>query len=182
MMKKLFIALLSIAVFLLLVFLVVAKPYETIYEQRVSTDPVNVVVEFVNVTGDSNCAKLYVTESDSNVMKGSALFPSTPDNIPTPDDGVYAYAGNVFKLTGYAYEWVFRNAITGNENKKNSRRFDVIKWEIMSPYTVWSERQGADGVPLTEILTTPLAYEFKSEDYRPVLFEMNNYIDCLAGQ
>jgi len=182
MIKKLFIAFLSITVFLLLVFLVVAKPYETIYEQRVSTVPVNLVVEFVNVTGDSNCTKLYVTDSDSDIKNGSALFPSTPDNIPAPDDGVYAYAGNVFKLTGYAYEWVFRNAITGNENKKNSRRFDVIKWEIRSPYTIWSERQGADGEPLIEKVTTPLVYEFKSEDYRPALFKMNNYIDCLDGQ
>jgi len=182
MMKKLIIVFLSITAFFILVFLVVAKPYETIHEQRVSTVPVSIVVEFVNVTGDSNCTKLYVTKSDTNVVKGSALFPSTSDTIPAPDDGAYAYAGNVFKLTGYAYEWVFRNAITGNKNKKKSRRFDVIKWEIMSPYTVWSERQGADGVPLTEILTTPLAYEFKSEDYRPALFKMNNYIDCLAGQ
>jgi len=181
-MKKLFIVFLSITVFLLLVFLVVAKPYETMDEQRVSTVPVNIIVEFVNVTGDSNCTKLYVKESDTDIENGSALFPSIPDNIPAPDDGAHAYADNVFKLTGYTYEWVFRNAITGSENRKKSRRFDVIKWEILSPYTIWSERQGVDGEPLTEILTTPLAYEFKFEDHQPALFKMNNYIDCLAGQ
>lgn len=169
-----------ITTFIIFVYIYYAKPYETFYEDRGSVDPVVITVEFVNVAGNPNCTKLYIKVPELSVTKGLAVFPSIPDSIPSSDEGDYAYAGNVFKLTGYTYEWVFHNLITGAEYSKRSERFDVIKWEIITPYTVWSNRQGIDGEPLNQTIMTPLVYEAVEDNMRPEKFKMSNYINCLV--
>jgi len=182
MIKKILFVLILITIFIILVYIYFAKPYETFSENRESVDPVVITVEFVNVTGDPNCTKLYIKEPELGATKGLAVFPAIPDSIPSPDEGDYAYAGNVFKLTGYTYEWVFHNSITGAEYSKRSERFDVAKWEIMTPYTIWSDRHGVDGEPLNKTIMTPLAYEAVENNMRSEKFKMSNYINCLAGQ
>ena len=162
--------------------IIVLKPYETFQERRVGTSQIQILVEYVNVTGDPGCTKLYLLKSKSTKKSDLAIFPAVPKIIQSPDDGEYAYDGNNFKLTGYPYEWVFHNLITGEERSLRSPRFDVVKWEINVPYTVWSEEQGEDGEPLTEKRSLPLTFEFKMDDQVPVIFKMNNYVDCLAGQ
>ncbi len=176
-MKKILIIIIA---FVILGLFILAKPYETLQEKRVDADKITILTKFINVTGSPNCAKLYMIESVSNIEKNSAIFTATPETIPAPDDGEYAYADNIFKITGYPYEWIYTNLITGDEHRKKSKRFDVVKWEIITPYTVWLPQQG-DG-PLIEKRTTALVYKLKSDDHRAVLFKMDNYIDCFAGQ
>lgn len=181
-MKKILIAIFSIFVFMIIWLFFLIKPYEVLQEKRVATGQVKILTEYVNVTGDPNCTKLYLLESEPNKQHGLAIFPAVPITIPPPDDGDYAYAGNIFKLTGYPYEWVYRNSITGDERRERSQRFDVVKWEIIVPYTVWSKRQGEDDESLTEERSLPLTFELKTDDLLPHSFKMVNYIDCLAEQ
>lgn len=181
-MKKFLITLLIFLAAIISGFVYLVKPYETFEERRLGSHQIKVIANYVNVTGDPNCTKLYVTSPEPSDEPGKAIFPAVPEAIPSPDDGEYAYHGNRFELTGFPYEWVYRNIITGAERRVNSQRFDVVKWKIIVPYTVWSDKQSGDGGPLNEIRSMPLVYEYTDDDYSPNKFRMDNYINCLAGQ
>lgn len=169
---------LVLTISILLFFLI--KPYESFREVRRSSYPVTILTTFMNVTGEGGCAKLYTSIATGGVNSQQAIFPALPEGMPAPDDGEYAYHDNVFQLTGFAYNWVFSNKITGSEWHKKSRRFDVIKWKLFPPYAVWVSTGGEGGEPTSEMKYEPLMFEFKSTDYSTAHFKLGNYVDCLA--
>lgn len=180
-MKKL---LLKIALILSLIigggYLILMKPYESLHQVRRDGPPVTLLAEYVNVTGDPNCTKLYVASPDSGSSTQHAVFPAFPVDLPVPDDGIYAYHGNQFELTGFQYEWVLRNGITGSEQRMPSRRIDVIHWELLQPYSVWLPAATEDYPPSIEKRDNPVSPGNKSGVYPADSFGVENYLDCLA--
>ncbi len=172
--------LMVLTIFVLLFFLV--KPYESYREVRNNPGPVIIMAKFENVTGDPGCAKLYTRSASNGAAGQQPVFPALPEGMPAPDDGPYAYQGNAFELTGFTYDWVFTNKITGSERHKKSARFDVIKWKLSQPYTVWASAGEGDEAPSIEKRYEPIMYEFKSSDYSAGHFKLGNYVDCLANQ
>ncbi len=156
------------------------KPYESFREVRNNPDPVTIMAKFENVTGDPGCAKLYTKSVKNGVTGQQSVFPALPEGMPAPANRPYAYQGNVFELTGFAYDWVFTNKITGSKRHKKSGRFDVIKWRLLQPNTVWASAGEGDEAPKTETRYEPVIYEYISSDYSSRNFKLGNYVDCLA--
>jgi hypothetical protein len=172
--------LMVLIIFVLLFFLV--RPYESYREVRNNPGPVTIMAKFENVTGDPGCAKLYTKSIKNGETGQQPVFPALPEGMSAPDDGPYAYQGNVFELTGFTYDWVFTNKITGSERHKKSGRFDIIKWRLLQPYTVWETAGGEDEAPSIEKRYEPIMYVFNSPDYFAGNFKPGNYVDCLANQ
>jgi hypothetical protein len=166
-----FLALTGVVVFLL-------KPYEIIEEVRTSDHPAKVNAVFVNFTGDASCAKLYRYAGSNISAISSPIFPALPEEIPPPDEGLIAYSNNIFKLTGYEYQLVKKNLLTGSTVSQTSNRFDVISWEIVPPYKIWTEKTDKDGILLAETKSDLLAYSLSNSAYKPDLFRKGNYTDC----
>lgn len=167
-------------IFVMLIFLF--KPYESFHEVRNNTGPITITAKFENVTGDPGCAKLYTGNTRNGSSDLQPVFPALPDGMPAPDDGPYAYQNNVFELTGFTYDWVFLNKITGLEQRERSGRFDVIKWKLFQPYTVWVKTGADNEGRATEKRYAPIMYDYKSSDYSPANFTLGNYVDCLANE
>jgi len=178
MIKKLFITILILVLILAGVFIFLFKPYETLKEER-STNEIKIIhAVFINYTGDDSCAKLYRYNNNDVSKITSPVFPALPEGMPAPDDGRTAYANNSFKLTGYDYKFVKRNMLTGTVESSESNRFDVISWEIVQPYKVWTDKTDKDGMLLIETQNKAIEYTLKSDNHRPEVFQKGNYIDC----
>ena len=179
-MKKALVVFMVMFCVCVLLYLYLAKPYESLREVRRGEAAVTFFAEYVNVTGDPNCAKLYVTNTELNTVGQLAVFPAVADGLPAPDDGSYAYHGNRFKITGFPYDWIRSNSITGFEQRAPSRRVDVVKWELIAPYSIWVSSDDETVAAGSEIVQEPLINQLQNIDVPISEFRMSNYIDCLA--
>lgn len=158
------------------------QPYVILEENRLTAQPVTVKTIFVNVTGDPLCAKLYkLDESVSGKLVASKepLYLALPQDIPSPEDGAQAYSDNLFIVTGYPYEWIEKNRLTGATKITQSYRFDVIAWEIVAPYKIWAGQWG-EGVSIDAATAVePISHRFDGDHSDPGVFVKRNYVDCL---
>lgn len=178
MVKKIFISLLILIFVLAGILVFLLKPYERLEEVRTSNQLNAINAVFVNFTGDASCAKLYRYKDGNISMISSPIFPALAGNMPPPDDGPTAYSDNIFKLTGYDYQFIKTNLLTHNKISQKSNRFDVVSWEIVPPYKVWTEKTDEDGVILVETKSDPIAQSLDIKTFEPGLFQKANYIDC----
>lgn len=177
--------LLIILALLIAGYLYLFQPHITFEEVRVSNQPGNVTAVFVNVTGDPLCAKLYKLDHMDNhkpVASKDPLFIALPNLAPSPVRGNLGYADNIYSLKGYNYQYVTRNRLAGTTKTRPSHRFDVIKWEIVTPYKKWKD-SGPEGKTMAKavISSESVAYEFNSTDHSRNQFVSDNYVDCLSG-
>ena len=158
------------------------QPHVSFEEVRISNQLKEVNAVFVNVTGDPLCAKLYkLDRMDNNkpVASDTPFFITLPDGAPSPIGGNLGYADNIYVLRGYAYQYEEKNLLTGASNTMPSYRFDVIAWEIKTPYKKWKEPAPNEvGSIESKISTDPVSFQFTDTDHNPSQFIDNNYIDC----
>lgn len=135
-------------------FLWLTKPHMSYVSTRATDSPVQVEVEYVNVTGDALCSKLYQLVDDEATDK--AVFPNVPDDIPDPHDVDDLADGDRLTIEGFPYEWSAINRVTGTTTTKATGMVDVIAWE------------GPDG----------LAFRSKLQADSGEIFDRRNYTDC----
>lgn len=176
--KRIFIFLLIIVLILTGIIVFLFKPYINIEEVRTSNQLKVINTVFVNLTGDASCAKLYRYVGDDISSISSPIFSALPEGIPPPDEGPTAYSNNIFKLTGHEYHFVMKNILTGSTASQISNRLDVISWEIVPPYKIWTEKTDKDGILLAETKSDSVAYSLDGDTYEPNLFSKANYNDC----
>ena len=155
------------------------NPFENIIEQRASNNVETIKVIYVNITGNDNCAKLYkVADSPKE-----AVFPAYPQVIESIEETKLAYSDNVFILKGYSYNWVTKNSLTGSKVTEKSPRFDVIEWQVITPYTIWTEKTDKDGMVLAEKSSEPKKYKIEKYEIETesnnAVFIKENTIDCM---
>lgn len=181
-MKKI-VLLLIVAVTLIVGYFYLFQPHMTFKEVRISSKPDEVDAVYVNVTGNPSCAKLYRLESMDNgkpVASDDPLFLAMPKGLPSPEDGKLACSDNLFLIKGYGYQFEERNKLTGHSKITPSNRFDVVAWEVITPYKIWK-----DGVPGSKsaidvmIATTPVQHQIEKTDHHSGQFVKGNYVDCL---
>ena len=136
------------------------------------------VSEYVNITSDANCTRLYQKTNDQ-VDYSRPIYPAFAGNMPSPDDGPYAYDKNKFKITGFSYQYEKHNLITGSVEIFPSYRIDVITWEAIPPYMVWTEKIDANDMVIAELNETPLFYSIDPDKYPADSFHIGNYINCM---
>ncbi len=134
---------------------------------------------YVNVTGESLCAKLYVFEGDDITNTIHPIFPALPNNMLSPEDTNAAYHDNIFYLKGYDYLYVKENVLTGEKEEKDSYRFDVISWEVHVPYKVWSGDTNDEGIVVSETASKTIKYVYSGDDGEEIKNKKANYVDCL---
>lgn len=159
------------------------QPHIAFVEVRISKKPNEMKAIYVNVTGDPLCAKLYRIErmkGDEPIAGNEPLFLALPKGMPSPEDGKFAYSGNLFLIEGYGYQYEERNKLTGKIKTTPSNRFDVIAWEVIAPYKVWKNSDPGNNTPRGAITAaTPVANRMESSDQSPSQFIKGNYVDCL---
>ena len=179
-MNKIFIYLIIILLVLLVGFVYLFEPYIDLSRERVSSKPSDVNAIYINVTGDASCAKLYKLSNNAiSKVTSEPLFLALPFNMPSPEDGEWAYADNVFRLKGYEYIWVEKNYLTNTRKETPAARFDVISWEIVTPYKRWESVNKEGGSTAFEESNEIVAYNIKNNDHNPNNFRFRSYIDCL---
>ena len=143
--------LLATIIFIVVSFFIwLTKPYMDYQNVRLNNEPIEVVVEYRSMTGDSLCTKLY------NVNNNQGISPNVPDDVPDPHDITALTEGSRITLVGYSYEWQAKNLVTGNIQKKPSGMMDVIVWN------------GAGDTSFKTQLKNP----------GPQQFNRKNYSDC----
>jgi len=158
------------------------EPYIEVSEKRVSTEYIVVDAVYINVTGDASCAKLYkISNKKSNSTKETKepLFLALPAKMLSPEDGVWSYANNSFRLKGFEYYWIEKNILTNKLKQSPNARFDVISWELVTPYNKWLNIGIEGGTTEFKESSEPISYKMKNDDYNPNNFEFRSYIDCL---
>lgn len=167
-------------VFCVFVFVYLWAPYVAVEELRLGQTPQAMTLEYVNVTGEPGCTKFYRVSHDA-VDDSQPVFPAHTADMPALDEGVYSYHGNRFLITGYPYQYVRKNWLTGVVTTRESHRFDVISWRIETPYTVWSGKDDAEGTTLSEIRTEKREYAVFQSQLAAENFHSDNYIDCMKN-
>ena len=163
-------------------YLLLFKPYLKLVRERISSKPVTVETVYVNVTGDSHCAKLYLLDQmvdGKPIITNKPLFLYLPINITSPINGELAVSDNIFVLKGYRYKWVETNLLTNTKREFPAARFDVISWRIVPPYKKWAQQADEQGMIGQDIATDPVSQTYSSSDHNRDLFIGENSIDCL---
>ncbi len=182
MLKKITVLFLLVLLMLVGLFVYVLEPHIDLDRERVSTKPIEIDTIYVNVTGESGCAKLYKLDTankENPVVTKTPVFVYLPEGIPSPEDGHYAYADNKFTLNGYGYKWVKKNIITGEKVEYPAARFDVVSWRLHTPYKLWASLASSKQVPDVKTSANPVEYVYESSDHNPTYFIGQNSIDCL---
>ncbi len=154
-------------------------PFTSYKEVRKGNKIREIKVVYVNVTGESLCAKLYTFEGDDITKTRTPIFPALPSNMLSPEDTNAAYHDNIFYLKGYDYFYVKENVLTGEKEEKDSYRFDVISWEAHVPYKVWSGDTSDEGIMVSETSSKPIKFVYSGDD-EGQHFKKANYVDCLG--
>ncbi|GAB1258519.1 hypothetical protein NBRC116494_30210 [Aurantivibrio plasticivorans] len=134
-----------------LVFL--TQPYNAIHFERSSNEPVTLSAKFLNATDDPLCTNIYVGDEATGF---SGVLPRFPSDLPDLHSTDSVEFGESVELTGFQYEWVKRNKITGAEVRKPTGRMDVLAWS--------TERIGEQRTKL--------------EGLKPSDFNGENYTSC----
>ena len=143
MVKKLSIVLFALACLVVAVFIALTKPYMEYGYGRVDNQPVTIEVEYINVTGDPLCTKLYKVINGE--VSDEGIFPNIPSDIPDPHDVAELTDGDRLSLTGYLYEWQEKNLITGNTQHRSVNQIDVISWQQGNHLVYKSSLKGISG-------------------------------------
>ncbi|MBT1064087.1 hypothetical protein KJY73_10910 [Bowmanella sp. Y26] len=177
-MKKFFLITISI---ILAVFFWLFQPFSSFSEERLSSQPERVTVVYVTVTGDPQCTKLYKLDSwqdNKPIASKEPVLLALPERLPSPEDGDYAYADNVFELTGFRYQFQESNRLTGSVAVRPSNRFDLVAWTIVTPYKRWKTVTTDPNDPF-ETSNQPLDFSVEEGGFEPEDFTKVNSIDCL---
>ncbi len=79
-----------------------------------------------------------VLDNAGNIAN-SPLSIRVPKGVPHPEYSAAAHPGNVFWLTGYRYQTIQTNRITGYQVFLPSFRFDAIRWWVEAPYQSYTD-------------------------------------------
>lgn len=180
---KKIVLLLIVAVTFFVGYLFLFQPHITFKEVRISSKPDEIVAVYVNITGNPSCAKLYRLERMENgkpVASDDPIFLTMPKDLPSPEDGKLACTDNVFHMKGYGYQFEQHNKLTGHSRITPSNRFDVVAWEVITPYKIRKDSVSASNASI-EVMTatTPVQYQLEQTDHHPDQFVKDNYVDCL---
>lgn len=150
-----------------------AEPYLVFEERRVSDQPETFEVTYKSGTcpkpvGEPCVVSKFdaVTARSTKIVDGvphttvehSSLILALPLAIPCPEDTGLAVDGNEFLVTGYPYESVEKNILTGSRRDLWKLRIDVVAWEVVGPYAV----SGENG--MQENMTGPVVHEMLGDD------------------
>ncbi len=108
-------------------FVWLTTPYMSYETNRSTNEIVTITAEYLNITGDPLCSKLY--EIIDGETSDKAIFPNMPKDIPDPHDMTVLKDGDRLKIRGYRYQWKARNLITGNIEARPAGMVDVVAWE-----------------------------------------------------
>lgn len=153
----------------------VLAPLEKLYEVRATNKIENIRAKYINITGESNCAKLYEVFDKSE----KAVFSAYPDGVPAIEETSLAYSDNVFNIKGYRYHWIRENKLTGKKEITKSHRIDVSAWAVETPYTLWSDNFDKDGLRLAVKSEVSVMYMFEGDSNNAELYRKENFVDCL---
>jgi hypothetical protein len=182
MLKKIVILFALLSLTLAGLFVYLFEPYMELDRERISSDPIEIEVAYVNITGEPACAKLYKLDTSGKQrpeITKTPVFIYLPRGLPSPEDDSYAYADNKFTIKGYEYKWVEKNIITGKELESPAERFDVVSWRVHPPYKFWASLKSSDQTPNVKISTDPVEHTFQSSEHNPEYFVGQNSIDCM---
>ena len=164
-----------------LVFHYLLDPRNIIHEERASSTPETVEVEYIAYACGNfyprlwECRPKIPTQDDPETEECKPLLLALPPDMPSPEgDTPLEVSGNRFRLRGFRYRWVDE---IGNPVRKCTR-FDVIEWEVVVPYQMWGTERDEDG--LLEIVTSsePVSYRINGVDYSRELFTLQKYNPC----
>lgn len=148
---KIFFSILSLLLLVVIAFFVwLTKPYMSYQSVRIGDKPTTIEVEYLSMTGDALCTKLYEINSHQGI------FPNVPDDLPDPHSISSFKEGDRITLVGYRYEWQAKNLITQSVKKKPIGMVDVVAWS-----------KGAE-----------VQFASSSQNLSPDKFKRENYSDC----
>ncbi len=113
---------------------------------------------------------------DGDILADEPFQLALPDQVPSPEDSVAAVPGNRFLLRGFRHNSVSRNRITGATTTQPSLYLELMEWEAVAPYRVWSH--DVDGGPVTVPETKPVHYKFKADVGNEPMFIAVGYGGC----
>ncbi len=132
------------------IFVWLTKPYMSYQSVRIGDTPTTIEVEYLSMTGDALCTKLY------EINNHQGIFPNVPDDLPDPHSIPSLKEGDRITLVGYPYEWQAKNLITQSVKKKPIGMVDVVAWN-----------KGAE-----------IRFASNSKNLSPDKFKRENYSDC----
>ena len=148
---KIFFSILSLLLLVVIAFFVwLTKPYMSYQSVRIGDTPTTIEVEYLSMTGDALCTKLY------EIHNHQEIFPNVPDDLPDPHSISSLKEGDRITLVGYRYEWQAKNLITQSVKKKPIGMVDVVAWS-----------KGAE-----------VQFASSSQNLSPDKFKRENYSDC----
>ena len=168
------------AVGVLALYVYFAEPYIAHREWRVSTEPETIKVVYVLYACGDHSPRLYEavsTDDGSLKWRDRPTILSLPAGVPSPEDTEAAVSGNVFHLTGYRHQAEERNILTGAVRTFLSTRFDLVSWQVETPYDVWVT-SGTDDPAERRERNDPMGFKMKGSHGDLAGFEPRHYVAC----
>ncbi|MDH3473719.1 MAG: hypothetical protein OEM59_08500 [Rhodospirillales bacterium] len=174
------------------VYVYFAEPYLVFEERRISDEPETVRIRLVDNYQRSEEEKVficpYVDEitEPSNVQtdeRRSFLALAFPEGLTSPLETELAVKGNVFQLSGYRYQDHRKHILTGEIEippESFPQRFDVIAWEVVTPYAVVASEGGSSESAVSENRTAPVHHKMEISDTSSDLFKFPASLRCPA--
>ena len=156
----------------------IINPFIELTKERSGNVLKTIDVIYYNITGDGSCAKLYTYDKNNTGKLIKPVFLALPESLVSPEDTKAAFHDNRFSLTGYEYVYIRRNIVTGSREIIPSFRFDVVSWEIHTPYTLWPDKITDTSIDTYDVSSRPVKYTLSSGDHDAALFSGRNYTDC----
>lgn len=157
-----------------------AEPHIAYREWRITAKPETIDVLYIFYFCGEKFPRLYEIASVDGNWSEPDERPTTvalADGLPSPEDTELALHGNVFSLTGYRYQAEERNIMTGATRSFPATRFDVVSWQVRTPYMEWVP-SGDDGAVEQQERNNPVRYEMTGDDHDPGRFTPRHYVFC----
>ncbi|VAW61586.1 hypothetical protein MNBD_GAMMA11-739 [hydrothermal vent metagenome] len=168
----------GVFIFVCILMFYIINPFIELKKERSDNILKTLDIVYYNITGDASCAKLYTYEKNNINKLTKPVFLSLPESMVSPEDTKAAFHDNRFSLTGYEYVYVRENIITGSREIIPSFHFDVVSWEIYTPYTLWPDTITDTSIDVYRVSSRPIKYTLNSSNHDASLFSGRNYTDC----